>query len=148
MPRLGEFLPHDGDPLMTVIVQWSAVVGKRSRRLLFPRKYDAFHKVLYVAVPNSMVRAQYEPLLPLIIEKMAQVVPEVPVQRIALSVDPRWFPAKERIGADTPPPPPEPDPAQVAAAEQRLLEAGVSPRFASVLARIEVLRNQRRDEDR
>ncbi|HOW51896.1 MAG TPA: DciA family protein [bacterium] len=139
-------IPADRELLTAVLFQWTAIVGKKSRNMLFPYEFDRRKRVLKVAVPNSMVRAQYEPLLPLIVEKMARILPEARVAGIALSVEPRHFEKKKRRPPARPPRP-APDPATVAEAERRLIAGGVSPEKARVLAEIAVLIDEKRRAD-
>ncbi len=147
MPRLISLISAGNDPLLLLISRWTAVVGRRNRKILFPKKLDVEKKTLRIAVPNSMVRAQYEPLLSLIVEKIAQVAPGMPVEKIVLSVEPRYFAGNAEL---TEPPVVSVDPAPEAVgnARQRLVEKGVSPRLATTLAHIEVMLEQNRDADK
>jgi len=130
-----------------LLLRWSAIVGPRNRCLLFPYALDQKRKCLRVAVPNGMVKAQYSPLLPLIIQKIGEVLPIVSVETIVLSVEPRFFEKRFRATQKKE----EGTPINEDALEracQRLLDEGVSPRFVSSLAKIEVLLNQRRHAHR
>ncbi len=147
MPKFISLISVENDPLLLLISRWTAIVGRRSRKILFPKRLDVEKKTLRVAVPNSMVRAQYEPLLPLIVEKIAQVLPSIPVEKITLSVEPRYF---ERSAGteETPGTSVSPAPEAVKKAQQRLLEQGISPRLAANLAHIEAMLEQNRDADK
>ncbi len=147
MPRLESLIATEKDPLLLILTRWTAIVGRRNRKVLFPKNYDTSKQILRVAVPNSMVRAQYEPLLALIVEKAAQVLPCVPIKKIILSVEPRYFERRqERV--ERPDRVIVPDQEAVIRARQRLVEKGVSVRFIETLAYIEAMLTQSRNADK
>jgi len=147
MPRLGSLIPVTNDPLLLLLCRWTDIVGKQNRKVLCPREFDSEKKILRIAVPNSMVRAQYEPLLSLIVEKIGATLPEVTVEKIVLSVEPRCFERKSPRGEMSPSITRTPSSAEIAKARQRLIEKGVSPRSAAILAPLEVMREHTRDAD-
>gem|GEM_PF-1245241 len=144
--RVVAAIPADQELLTAVLFQWTAIVGKKSRNMLFPYEFDRRKRFLKVAVPNSMVRAQYEPLLPLIVEKLTRLMPEARIAGITLSVEPRHFEKKKRRPPARPARP-RPDAENVAEAERRLIAGGVSEQKAHILAEIAVLIDEKRRAD-
>lgn len=144
MPVIREVITElqEGDILLRILSDWTRIVGARSRGILFPYKIDRRKKTLRVAVPNAMVRSQYEPLASLIIEKMAKVCPGAGVEHLAFAVEPRFF--KRQKSAARPRPGAEPDPEAVAEKTAYLTAQGLSPERAGVLARIAARLERRR----
>ncbi len=144
MPAIAEVLTElqGGDLLLRVLSDWTRIVGARSRGILFPYKLDKRKKTLRIAVPNAMVRSQYEPLAALIVEKMAKVCPGSGIEHLVFSVEPRFF--KRHKSVARPRPGVEPEPGTVTEKKEYLVAQGLSPERAEVLARIAARLERRR----
>lgn len=144
MPVIREVIAElqESDILLRLLSDWTRIVGARSRGLLFPYRLDRRKKTLRVAVPNAMVRSQYEPLAPLILEKLAKVCPQAGVEHLSFSVEPRFF--KRNKSVARPRPGAEPEPALVIEKKEYLVAQGLSPERAEVLARIAARLERRR----
>jgi len=119
-----------------MIINWTQIVGKKNRNLIFPLKIK--DNILYLAVDNSMVKTYMKNVLPLILKKIHKNIPRCGIDYIKLVVRPEFFTEKKRELT------PEVSKMTISSREvgkrtEKLILEGISESHAEKMAEIEVL---------
>ena len=145
MAKLDSILKSSGNSFFKVIANWTSIAGNSNREIMKPVRISK--KVLFVAVPNSMVLKTVKRFQSSILEKVQSVTGKTSVKEIKFFSDPSKFKDIERK------PKKKTDPSilnkiDVERRYSELVQMGIDPALARTMAEIDlILKDKKRIND-
>ncbi len=146
MAKLDKILNSSGNPFFKVIINWTSIAGKSNREIMKPVRISK--RILFVAVPNSMVLKTVRRFHESVLEKVQKVAGKTSVKEIKFFSDPSKFKdtpekiVKKSVKRTVL------NEADVQRRNEELIKKGIDPSLARTMAEIDfILKDKKRIND-